>query len=49
LPPLVRKEPATTGRHLQAQVQNALDGESSVDAADIGVSREEGVVTAVAP
>jgi osmotically-inducible protein OsmY len=34
-----------TDRHLQEQVQNALDWEPSVDAADIGVSVENGVVT----
>jgi osmotically-inducible protein OsmY len=34
-----------TDRHLQEQVQNALDWEPSVDAADIGVSVESGVVT----
>ena len=34
-----------TDRHLQEQVQNALDWEPSVDAADIGVSVKSGVVT----
>jgi hypothetical protein len=35
----------TTDRHLQQHVQKALDWEPSIDAADIGVSVEGGVVT----
>ena len=34
-----------TDRKLQEDVQQALDWEPSVDAADIGVSVEDGVVT----
>ena len=34
-----------TDRELQEHVQNALDWEPSIDAADIGVSAESGVVT----
>ena len=45
MPLLFRREDAMTDRHLQEQVQNALDWEPSVDAADIGVSVENGVVT----
>ena len=34
-----------TDRELQEHVQNALDWEPSIDAADIGVSVDDGVVT----
>ncbi|MEX1129436.1 MAG: BON domain-containing protein [Vicinamibacterales bacterium] len=35
-----------TDRDFQQHVQNALDWEPSIDAADIGVSVDNGVVTA---
>ena len=34
-----------TDRELKPQVENALDWEPSVDASDVGVSVEDGVVT----
>ena len=34
-----------TDREIKAHVENALDWEPSVDASDVGVSVEDGVVT----